>query len=190
MAQARGHTPAGRDADIYVAADQNRRQVLHELTLKKLALALGRVVGATARMPVVCMQADAAPAATAGMAGSAGTMVAGERDGGMASITPDGSLAQRVEVDAVKVALRPEARLGELLCVQRVVHKRRGEEVGAKLRMRCLQRSSVYHYEGERGAERKVRAVSASGAVVKYFEGARGVERVVRWEFDGPARPQ
>jgi len=43
-------TPSGHEVDIYVGADQNRRQVLHELTLKKLSLALGRVVGNNARI--------------------------------------------------------------------------------------------------------------------------------------------
>ena len=41
----RATTPAGHETDVFVGADQNRKQVLHELTLKKLAVALGRVVG-------------------------------------------------------------------------------------------------------------------------------------------------
>eukprot|EP00959_Pyramimonas_sp_CCMP1952_P181479 3794529-Pyramimonas_sp.AAC.1 len=41
----RATAPAGHEADVYVAADQDRKQVLHELTLEKHAIALGRVVG-------------------------------------------------------------------------------------------------------------------------------------------------
>ncbi|EOD37181.1 Hypothetical protein EMIHUDRAFT_109993 [Emiliania huxleyi CCMP1516] len=55
---------------------------------------------------------------------------------------------------------------------------RRGEEVGAKLRTRFLQRGSVYHFEGERGAERMVRQVF--DGTVFHFEGEPGAERMVR----------
>ena len=44
------------------------------------------------------------------------------------------------------------------------------------------QMFKVQHYEGERGAERKVRTAFADGNV-KYFEGERGEERLVRAVF-------
>ena len=59
---------------------------------------------------------------------------------------------------------------------------RRGEEVGAKLRMRFLQgRGTVVHYEGERGAERRVR--QCVDGMVFHYEGEPGVEQMVRTEF-------
>ena len=58
---------------------------------------------------------------------------------------------------------------------------RRGEN-GAKLRVRLLHSGLVKYYEGEKGAERKVRSVFANGAVA-HFEGERGAERKVRKEF-------
>ena len=36
------------------------------------------------------------------------------------------------------------------------------------------------HYEGEKGAERVVRVVTPSGAMVAHYEGEKGAERVVR----------
>ncbi|EOD21278.1 hypothetical protein EMIHUDRAFT_315886 [Emiliania huxleyi CCMP1516] len=63
---------------------------------------------------------------------------------------------------------------------------RRGEN-GAKLRVRLLHSGLVEHYEGEKGAERKVRAELANG-VVQYFEGDKGAERKVRGQFDGQVK--
>ena len=58
---------------------------------------------------------------------------------------------------------------------------RRGEN-GTMLRLRFLKGGQMQHFEGERGAERKVRSVFADGNV-KYFEGERGEERLVRTVF-------
>ena len=58
---------------------------------------------------------------------------------------------------------------------------RRGEESGAVLRACLWQSGIVQHYEGERGAERMVRAEFADGEV-QLYEGERGAERMVRTE--------
>ncbi|EOD38558.1 hypothetical protein EMIHUDRAFT_313094 [Emiliania huxleyi CCMP1516] len=59
---------------------------------------------------------------------------------------------------------------------------RRGDANGANLRRRLLQSGQVQHYEGEKGAERKVRMETANGNVLHY-EGERGAERLVRTVF-------
>ena len=56
---------------------------------------------------------------------------------------------------------------------------KRGEESGAKLRLRSLRSGQVLHYEGEQGAERLVREEFADGNVL-HFEGEQGAERKVR----------
>ena len=59
------------------------------------------------------------------------------------------------------------------------VWRLRRDESGAKLRSRFLQSGQVKHFEGERGAERKVRMEFSDGEV-RYYEGMKGAERVVR----------
>ena len=61
-------------------------------------------------------------------------------------------------------------------------HLRRGEESGAKLRFRG-KTGDMLHFEGARGAERRVRAVRAADGEVEHYEGEQGAERCVRAEF-------
>ncbi|EOD31645.1 hypothetical protein EMIHUDRAFT_112701 [Emiliania huxleyi CCMP1516] len=58
----------------------------------------------------------------------------------------------------------------------------RGDESGARLRVGLLRCGFAMFFEGERGAERRVRAVSADGTVV-HLKGERGAERNVRTEL-------
>ena len=62
-----------------------------------------------------------------------------------------------------------------------------GSTVGALLRHGGVepQASTVFHFEGEEGAERVVRVKAASGALVMHYEGERGAERIVRGEVAG-----
>ena len=61
-----------------------------------------------------------------------------------------------------------------------------GSTVGALLRDGVEpQASTVFHFEGEEGAERVVRVKAASGALVMHYEGERGAERIVRGEVAG-----
>ena len=41
----------------------------------------------------------------------------------------------------------------------------------------------MLHFEGARGAERRVRAVRAADGEVEHYEGEQGAERMVRREF-------
>jgi len=58
----------------------------------------------------------------------------------------------------------------------------RGDEPGALLRERSLQRGTIWHFTGEAGAERQVRTEYATGEV-QLFEGEKGAERLVRTDF-------
>ncbi|EOD28753.1 hypothetical protein EMIHUDRAFT_234573 [Emiliania huxleyi CCMP1516] len=56
----------------------------------------------------------------------------------------------------------------------------RGDEPGALLRERSLQRGTIWHFTGEAGAERQVRTEYATGEV-QLFEGEKGAERLVQF---------
>ena len=57
----------------------------------------------------------------------------------------------------------------------------RGGVEGALVKRKFLS-GNVYHYEGDKNAERLVRAELRSGRV-KHYEGEKGAERLVRVEF-------
>jgi hypothetical protein len=56
-------------------------------------------------------------------------------------------------------------------------------EQGAERRIRVGGAGTAMYYEGEQGAERMIRTESSNGTVVMYYEGEQDAERLVRAEF-------